>query len=179
MNRNNYVCFACRRGFKHGGAEGEVRCPQCGQAVSDMGKYFKVPPRHAAQQRRKVALLADAGVRFDSSQRSWLPERPVKTYAQAKRVEKLSRARHDTAIAGSAQAPAGSTPHAQRGLHKTLSQTIKRNGSARRALREARAARALALIQGDSNRIGSVERQIARLVHHVDTLERQRQRERR
>ena len=167
MHRNNYACFACRRGFKHGGIETEVRCPQCGGAAVSMGTHFKVPPRHAEQQWRKVALLANAGVRFDRSPRSWLPERPVKSYSQAKRIEALLRARHDANRVGGVVA---SVSGQQREPHPKLSHVARRHSSARHALREARAALALARIQGDSDRIARLERQIALLSHHLDTL---------
>jgi hypothetical protein len=179
MHHNNYACFTCRRGFKHGGVEVEVRCPQCGGAATNMGTQFKVPPRHAEQQWRKVALLANAGVRFDHSPRSWLPERPVQTYAQAKRVVQLVRARHDATLAAGIDPQAGRKPQSQRGQHKRLSHTAKRHSAARTALREARAARALALIRGDSDRLARIERQIALLDHHLATLQAQQHRERR
>jgi len=52
----------------------------------NMGLYFKVPPRHADNQWRKVELLVGAGVDFRSEYVPLLTGNAMKTLAQAKQA---------------------------------------------------------------------------------------------
>lgn len=81
-----YVCFACRRGVKQERERELVKCPECARSMVNMGLYFRVPPRHADRQWRKVALLVNAGVDFRSKYDPLLVGNAMKTFAQAKQA---------------------------------------------------------------------------------------------
>jgi hypothetical protein len=74
--KNHFACFRCRKAFKRRWPSDCGReelpdgrpfpCPECGEAMKDMGIDFKAPPRRARRQWIKVAVLFSFGVRFDS-----------------------------------------------------------------------------------------------------------------
>jgi DNA-directed RNA polymerase subunit RPC12/RpoP len=85
-SKMNYVCFTCRRSVKQERERELVKCPECARPMVNMGRYFRVPPRHADNQWRKVALLVDAGVPFHSNYVPLLMGNAMKTLAQAKQA---------------------------------------------------------------------------------------------
>ncbi len=77
--KEHYACFTCRKAFKQTirwelssasqPAVGETRvchCPQCGQAMVDMGLDFKAPKQKDVKQWQKVQLLYSHGFTFHS-----------------------------------------------------------------------------------------------------------------
>jgi len=68
-----FLCFSCRLAVKHNLSGylveysdiprleqrpySEFRCPQCHQPMAFLGRYFKVPPRAAIKEWRKVEML--------------------------------------------------------------------------------------------------------------------------
>jgi hypothetical protein len=68
------ACFDCRTVFRRrlrtdvdpSGQEHVARCPQCGQAVADLGLDFKAPPKRDAKRWRELAALWRVGVTFHS-----------------------------------------------------------------------------------------------------------------
>ncbi len=59
----SYVCFDCRVAFKR---HSPGNCPNCGRELARMGLDFKAPSRNSRNQWRKVRLLYEAGITFDS-----------------------------------------------------------------------------------------------------------------
>jgi len=93
-SRTNNVCFPCRRSVKQRrGRNDAVKCPECGAPMTDMGIYFKVPPRRSDNQWRKVKLVADAGLRFHSEGTAALLNGSLRTLAETKRAVAHYRAR--------------------------------------------------------------------------------------
>ena len=58
-----HACFSCRKSWKLP-EESSAVCPQCGQAISWMGRAFKAPKKSNAEQWEKVEMLWRAGFRF-------------------------------------------------------------------------------------------------------------------
>lgn len=85
-SKRTHVCFICRRGIKQRGQRDQVACPQCARPMVDRGLYFKVPPRRADNQWRKVQLLINAGVNFHAKGSSLLRGNAMRTLAQAKQA---------------------------------------------------------------------------------------------
>ena len=58
----HWVCFACRKMF-HKSAQNCV-CPQCAQAMIEMGTYFEPPKKSNQRMWEVLKALADDGYRF-------------------------------------------------------------------------------------------------------------------
>ena len=76
--KEKYACFACRKMFRQpmrgdmarpiGKEEPRVvACPQCGQTMTNMGKYFETPRQTDVKQWRKVQELCAHGYLFGGS----------------------------------------------------------------------------------------------------------------
>lgn len=60
-----HACFGCRKSWKIERREGpHPVCPQCGNAVHEMGRAFKAPKKSDDEQWKKVEALWRAGFRF-------------------------------------------------------------------------------------------------------------------
>ncbi len=64
------VCFGCRKSFKKKPLEDTTHtfldsmpCPQCGNPLHFVGRYFKAPPCNNLKQWRKVQTLYENGWR--------------------------------------------------------------------------------------------------------------------
>lgn len=79
--RTHFACFSCRKSFKSDGIE--VKCPQCCVNMARMGRDFHAPRKEAKGQWKKVQLLYDKGIVFDSCGCSGPGYRP-KTFSEAK-----------------------------------------------------------------------------------------------
>lgn len=94
-----WACFNCRKAFK-GHAVGqlghvhgdELKCPECGQIMTDMGQDFKPPRRDAKNQWKKLVLLVNKGVTFHSCGCTGPGPRP-RTLSEAKRPGPVERGR--------------------------------------------------------------------------------------
>lgn len=73
--KRHYACLSCRKGFKWPldarrgpprDAVVEVKCPQCGEPMADMGLDFKPPRQRDLRQWRKVELLLQHGYDYRS-----------------------------------------------------------------------------------------------------------------
>lgn len=64
--KQKYACFACRKMFRRPVAGRSAVCPECGLAMSMMGRDFKAPRQADVRQWRKVELLVRRGYAFDS-----------------------------------------------------------------------------------------------------------------
>ena len=177
MPRSHYVCFPCRYGFKRDEAADAAKCPQCGGAATLMGTSFRVPPRHATNQWKKIEALASAGMYFRPYQDTTslaADEYPIATHAQAKNAVRLIRAKNDARLTGrglqqSPPARLQPRPHHER----------RQLAAAERALQQARGRRAGAMQRGDHERALRFERHIASLEQTLKVLaQRQRMRER-
>ena len=74
-----HACFACRKSFKRAPRSGSgVTCPNCGDALHEMGRSFKAPPAKDLEQWAKVQALYNAGFRFFSYRSVDGPPLPVK-----------------------------------------------------------------------------------------------------
>jgi DNA-directed RNA polymerase subunit RPC12/RpoP len=58
-----HACFDCRKSWKVG-ADSGATCPQCGSALHEMGRSFKIPKKSDTEQWAKVQSLWEAGFRF-------------------------------------------------------------------------------------------------------------------
>lgn len=65
---SHYACLPCRHTAKHPleAAESGPHCPLCRAPMTNLGRDFKAPRRADNNQWRKVALLVEAGITFDS-----------------------------------------------------------------------------------------------------------------
>lgn len=77
----HFACLDCRVAFKKPsidllGVAETVRlpCPNCRKPMQYMGRTFQAPRRNATRQWRKVALLIQAGFRFDSYSGGSMPK---------------------------------------------------------------------------------------------------------
>ena len=64
------VCFECRKSFKKNLEDPRFvpTCPDCGQVLEDMGRYFRAPRKADGKQWRKIEMLFRAGVYFGGTQ---------------------------------------------------------------------------------------------------------------
>lgn len=64
------ACFDCRKSFKKDVSDPRYtpKCPECGEPLRPMGRYFRAPRKGDAAQWRKVELLYRAGVYFGGTQ---------------------------------------------------------------------------------------------------------------
>lgn len=89
--RMPYACFNCRISLKEDlmyfgdteTQESSVRCPNCGQGMKPMGHDFQAPRKQNKAQWRKVRLLYEAGITFNSCGCQGPGYRP-KTLSEAK-----------------------------------------------------------------------------------------------
>lgn len=76
--KDHYACFQCRKAFKQPNVldlpewerprrdeQRVIPCPECGEAMHNMGHAFKPPRRNAIKQWEKVEILFHNGIRFD------------------------------------------------------------------------------------------------------------------
>ena len=64
----SYACFSCRVSFKKAQAESKLHtCPNCRNALAEMGRSFKAPRKTATKQWSKVQRLWEAGYRFPTN----------------------------------------------------------------------------------------------------------------
>jgi hypothetical protein len=86
--KEHYACFSCRKMFRRpmrhelarpiGREETRVvPCPQCGQAMTNLGKDFKAPRQGDVRQWQKVQELYANGYSFDSCGCSGPEPRPA------------------------------------------------------------------------------------------------------
>jgi hypothetical protein len=61
--KSPYACFSCRKAFR---GHGLTICPQCGGALHNLGKDFKVPRQRDVKGWQKVEQLYQHGIRFGS-----------------------------------------------------------------------------------------------------------------
>ena len=62
----HWACFDCRKSFAKEASESPRKCPECAEAMIDMGAYFE-PPRRLSKKRWEVMkVLADNGYRFNT-----------------------------------------------------------------------------------------------------------------
>jgi predicted nucleic acid-binding Zn-ribbon protein len=61
-----HVCFGCRKSFKKPVSLSIRHCPQCGGALVQLSRKFKVPKTRDLAQWTKVKFLVDHGFRFYS-----------------------------------------------------------------------------------------------------------------
>jgi hypothetical protein len=89
--KTHFACLPCRyTGKLPQRLDEPPRCPHCHSGMIDLGKDFKAPRRQNLAQWRKVTLLADAGITFDSCGCSGPGPRP-RTLAEAKTQLRLRR----------------------------------------------------------------------------------------
>lgn len=177
MARSHYVCLPCRYGFKRDEASDTAKCPRCGGPATLMGQSFRVPPRHADNQWRKIAVLASAGMHFrpyrDTTNFA-ASEYPITTYARAKRAAQVIRARNDAYITKRWQ-PRPPLPRLQRRPHFER----RKLAALHRALQQARERHANAMQRGDHARAVRFEQRMTQLEKDIRALAyRQRARER-
>ena len=64
----HWACFDCRKSFHYLPATKQARighqCPDCGKAMSDMGRYFEPPRMRARKAWAIMELLSRSGYRF-------------------------------------------------------------------------------------------------------------------
>jgi hypothetical protein len=60
----HWVCFDCRKSFHKKPNETTWKCPQCTNAMTDMGVYFEPPRRQAKEKWRIIKLLAENNYKF-------------------------------------------------------------------------------------------------------------------
>lgn len=74
-----HACFDCRKSFKVAPREAfAATCPNCGNAIHEMGRSFKAPPVKDTEQWAKVQALYQAGFRFFSYRSTLGPPLPDK-----------------------------------------------------------------------------------------------------
>jgi hypothetical protein len=94
--RSHLVCFQCRRTVKHIGDD--VRCSQCSQSMTNLGRKLHVPPRNNLKQWQKLRLLYQSGWRgHDWDIKPKMKLRTTKEYL-AKRPERERAALRQGAV---------------------------------------------------------------------------------
>ena len=68
--------------------ESSVSCPNCGSGMKPMGHDFQAPRRQNKAQWRKIRLLWEAGIRFNSCGCTGPGERP-QTLSEAKQTVRM------------------------------------------------------------------------------------------
>ncbi len=65
--RSRWVCFSCRKSFsrKRQNINIEVKCPDCRMLATDMGRFFKAPPKRNLRLWRIMELLGKNGFRYN------------------------------------------------------------------------------------------------------------------
>lgn len=92
--KTHYACVTCRYTAKEE-RYATLPCPHCRAPMVDAGRDFKAPRRGNVGQWRKVAVLLDADIRFDSCGCRGPGPRP-RTLADARTQLGHRRSRHQT-----------------------------------------------------------------------------------
>ena len=62
----HWACFDCRKSFSKDESAVPRKCPECAQAMTEMGAFFE-PPRKLNKKRWEIMkILADHGYRFNT-----------------------------------------------------------------------------------------------------------------
>jgi hypothetical protein len=92
----HWACFNCRKSFAKDVSAEPRKCPECTNAMIDMGPFFE-PPRKLNKKRwALMKLLADHGYRFNTRDRKLVIENRILQVKNPRFADVIERIEEET-----------------------------------------------------------------------------------